>query len=152
MKPSHPRLPRNEIAISIKAVTIILATIAIYFQDLTTVANEAIRSELMSHIIAIPFLLTYLIYRKRKMLRATIPFETTNPTQKPTYTHEIVGALLCLTAFLLYWHGSYTFTPLEYHMISLPIFTAGLILPHLTYLTLFALSILIDFKNILKKT
>jgi len=128
MKPSRLHFPRNKIALGIKAVTIILITIAIYFQDLATVANEAIRSEVMSHILAIPFLLAYLVYRKRKMLRATIPLETTNPTKKPIYTHEIVGALLCIIAFNLYLYGSYTFTPLEYHMISLPIFTAGLTL------------------------
>ena len=119
---------RSEMSLSIKAGTIILATLAIYFQDLLIVANEAIRSELMSHILAIPLLLAYLLYRKRKMLRATMPFETTNSTRRPTYIHEIVGALLCLTAFLLYWHGSYTFHPLEYHMISLPLFTSGLTL------------------------
>jgi len=128
MKPSRFHLPRNKMALGIKVVTIILATIAIYFQDLVMVANETIRSELSSYIIAIPFLLTYLLYRKRKMLRATIPFERTNPTRKPKYTHEIVGALTCLAAFLLYWHGSYTFHSLEYHIISLPVFTAGLTL------------------------
>jgi len=128
MKPSHLHLPRNEIALSIKAATILVAIIAIYFQDLSIVANEATQSELMSHTVAIPFLLSYLLYRKRKMLRATIPSEITNSTRKLTYTHEIVGALLCIIAFILYWHGSYTFSPLEYHMIALPIFTAGLTL------------------------
>lgn len=54
MKLSRLHFPRNKIALGIKAVTIILTTIAIYFPDLTTVANEAIRSKLMSHIIAKP--------------------------------------------------------------------------------------------------
>jgi len=123
-----PHFTRSTIALSIKAIAVLGATLTIYFQDLLIVANEAIQSELMSHILAIPFLLAYLLYRKRKMLRATIPFETTNRTRKPTYTREIIGALLCLTAFLLYWHGSYTFHSLEYHMVSLPLFTAGLVL------------------------
>jgi hypothetical protein len=39
------------------------------------VANEAVRSEPMSHILAVLFLLAYLVYRKRRMLRATIPLE-----------------------------------------------------------------------------
>jgi exosortase len=128
MEPIRFHLTRSTIALSIKVIAVLGATIAIYFQDLTIIANEAIRSELMSYILAIPFLLAYILYRKRKMLRATIPFETTNPIRKPTYTREIVGALLCLTAFLLYWHGSYTFYPLEYHVVSLPLFVAGLIL------------------------
>jgi exosortase/archaeosortase family protein len=40
----------------------------------------------------------------------------------------IVGVLLCSTAILAYWFGSYTFTPIEYHMLTLPLLTAGLIL------------------------
>ena len=40
----------------------------------------------------------------------------------------IVGVLLCATAVLAYWFGSYTFTPIEYHMLALPVLTAGLIL------------------------
>jgi len=128
MEISDLHLTRSALALSIKAFALLLATIAIFYQDLAILANEALKSELMSYILAIPFLLIYTLYRKRKMLRAVIPSETTNPTRKPTYTREIVGALLCLTAFLLYWHGSYTFHPLEYHMISLPLFTAGLVL------------------------
>src|SRR5665647_1131514 len=33
----------------------------------------------------------------------------------------IVGVLLCATAVLAYWFGSYTFTPIEYHMLALPV-------------------------------
>ncbi len=40
----------------------------------------------------------------------------------------IVGILLCAIAVLAYWFGSYTFTPLEYHMLTLPILASGLIL------------------------
>jgi len=127
MKALHPHIPRNELAMSIKAATIILATIAIYHQDLTILGNEAIQSELMNYMLAIPFLLTYLLYRKRRMLRAVIPpFETSTTKRKTTFSNEaFIGSLLCVTAFLLYWHGSYTFHPLEYHIITLPIFIAG---------------------------
>jgi len=113
---------------SIKTATILFATIAIYHQDLIMVGNEAVRSELMSYILAIPFLLTYLLYRKRKMLRAAIPFEASSPAREKIFIREGIGAALCLIAFLLYWHGSYTFHPLEYHMSSLSLFVAGLIL------------------------
>lgn len=128
-----------------RALAIIGATMAIYFQDLTIIANEALQSELTSHVLAIPFLLAYLIYRKRKTLRAAISFETSNPNHKPTYMQEIVGALLCLTAFLLYWHGSYTFYPLEFHLISLPIFVSGLVLIIFNVETLRALAFPIAF-------
>jgi len=119
---------RNRVAVGTKVTAIVLATFAIYYQDLAAVANEAIRSEPMSHILAVPLLLAYLIYRKRRMLRVTIPLEESATERKTINTQEIVGALLCLLSFLLYWQGSYSFNPLEYHMISLPIFIAGLIL------------------------
>jgi len=119
---------RSKTVLGIKVATIALATLVIFHQDLTIIANEALRSELMSHILAIPFLFVYLIYRKRKMLRATISFESQTTKRKSVHAHEMIGALLCLTAFLLYWHGSYTFNPVEYHIVSLPIFTAGIVL------------------------
>jgi exosortase len=118
----------SKVALAIKGVFILVATLAIYFQDLSILANDAIQNDLMSYALAIPFLFTYLIYRKRKMLRATNPFETANANRSSKHISEIVGVLLCITAFLLYWHGSYTFYPLEYHLISLPLFTGGLIL------------------------
>lgn len=124
MKNKYSRilLACNDIALSTKAVIVLLAALTIYHQDLILVGNEAAKSEMMSHMLAMPFLFAYLVYRKRKMLKATILLENPKPF------HEIVGVTLCLIALLLYWHGSYTFQPLEYHMASLPLFVAGCIL------------------------
>jgi len=145
MKPSFPYKNSNA-ALSIKAATILFATLAIYHQDLTILGNEATRSELMNYMLAIPFLLTYLLYRKRKMLRAFISFETSTTKRKTTLPNEaFIGALLCAIAFLLYWHGSYTFHPLEYHVVTLPIFIAGLILIMFNAKTLKALAFPIAF-------
>jgi len=119
---------RINLVLGLKIAVIVATALAIFYKDLAIIANDALQSEFMSHLIVIPFLFSYLIYRKRKMIRAITLFETTNHTRKPTYTCEIVGALLCLTAFLLYWQGFYTFYPLEYHLVSLPIFAAGLTL------------------------
>jgi len=121
-------LSSSKIALGIKATTSFGSVIAIYFQDLAIIANDAVRNDLMTYTIAIPFLFIYLLYRRRKMLRAALTFETNKPNTTKIHTNEIVGILLCLTAFLLYWHGSYTFYPLEYHLVSLPLFTTGLVL------------------------
>jgi len=118
----------SNIAIGIKVATILSATLAIYHQDLTILANEILQGELMNHILVLPFLLTYILYRKRRMLRGVIPFRTFSPKRGKIFANEIVGALLCLLAFLLYSYGSYTFQPLEHHMVSLPIFVAGCVL------------------------
>jgi len=145
VKLPHPRLSRNNIPVGIKAVALLLAVAVMYYQDLIIIANEALRSELMTHVLAMPFLLGYILYRKRKILSATISFESLNPKRKGIQTHLIIGALLSLLAFLLYWYGSYTFYPLEYHMLSLPLFTAGLILVIFNLQTLRALAFPIAF-------
>ena len=82
----------------------------------------------MSHILAIPVIFAYLLYRKRKMVRAVIPIENQDQPKATRHLPTIAGILLSTTAILLYWYGSYTFTPLEYHMFALPIFAAGLTL------------------------
>jgi len=132
MKSLHlaPRqqLNANTLAISLKTTTILVATLVLFYQDLAIIANNALQSEFMSHILAIPFLFAYLLYRKRKMVRAVIPFETSNQSKQTKHLSTLSGMVLCVTAMILYWHGSYTFTPLEYHILTLPIFTAGLTL------------------------
>ena len=144
MKTLHPSFTHSQMALSVKAATVLVVTLAIYRQDLAIIGNEAIRSELTSYMLAIPFLLTYLIYRKRKMLNAVIPFETST-LRRSVLIHEIIGATLCLLAFLLYWHGSYTFHPLEYHIASLPLFVAGCTLITFNTQTLKALAFPIAF-------
>jgi len=122
------QLCANTLAMTLKALTILVATIIIFYQDLAIIANNALQSEFMSHILAIPVLFAYLLYRKRKMVRAVIPFETSNQRRQTKHLPTLSGILLCITAIILYWHGSYTFTPLEYHILTLPIFVAGLTL------------------------
>jgi exosortase len=116
------------ITLGLKTATLIVATLALFGQDLAIIFIDALQSETTSYILAIPFLFAYLIYRKRKMLRAVIPLENKNQSKETRHLPAIAGILLSVTAILLYWHGSHTFTPLEYHVLALPIFVAGLIL------------------------
>jgi len=119
---------RSNLVLGLKIATIIAAALAIFLQDLATVTNDALQSEFMSHILVIPFLFAYVIYRKRKMLRAVIPLQIQGQPKETRHLPTIAGIILSTTATLLYWHGSYTFTPLEYHLLALPIFVAGLTL------------------------
>jgi len=121
-------LTETQITLGAKIAALIAATVALFSQDLTILFNDALQSETTSHLLAIPFLFAYLIYRKRKMLRAVIPLENKNEPKETRHLSAIAGILLSVTAIVLYWHGSYTFTPLEYHMIALPIFATGLTL------------------------
>jgi len=122
------QLSLNTVAVGLKASTILAASIIVFYQDLAMIVNDALQSEFMSHILAIPFLFGYLIYRKRKMIRASMPFESSPAYGKGFPYKEIVGVLLFLIAFLTYSYGSYTFTPLEFHVFALPIFVAACIL------------------------
>jgi len=111
--------------VAIKFTAIIVLIWLIYFQDFVLALAQ---SETTSYILVLPFLIVYLVYRKRKMLRATIPYERSVSQTKIVKINEIVGALLSLLAFLLYWQGSFTQHSLQYHIATLPLFAAGLIL------------------------
>lgn len=137
MKTLHPHLSRSQIILTMKGGAIVLTALAFYWQDLTILAKEALQSEFTTHILAIPFLFTYLLYRKRKMLKAAIPFKTTETKpHKTIFSSLAIGAILCLLAILVYWYGSYTFIPLEYHVVSLIIFVIGCVLIMFNTLTL----------------
>ena len=86
-------LTRSNLVLGLKIAIIVAAAFTIFYQDLAIVANDALQSEFMSHILAIPFLFNYLIYRKRKMLRTSIPFEP-SPSHRKTFPYkEMAGTL-----------------------------------------------------------
>ena len=115
---------RNSLILGLKIATIIVAVVLVFHQDLVMVAVDAVQNESMSYVLAIPFLFAYLVYRKRKMLRTVMPLESRAQPRIIRFLATIVGVLLASTAMLLYWYGSST----GYHMLTLPIFAAGLTL------------------------
>jgi len=121
-------LARSNAVLALKATTLTVAVIALYFQDLSIVFADALYNEATSHILIVPLILAYLVYRKRKMLRATIGLTNEKKLNYTTHFGTSSGILLCTTAVMLYWYASRTFSPLEYHLLTLPIFTAGLLL------------------------
>jgi len=114
--------------IALKASVIMIAVLLIYFQDLNIIFNDALKDESASHILVIPFLFAYLVYRKRKMIRATISFEAPEQPKNTKHFETLSGILLCINSTLLYWYGSSTFSALEYHAVTIPIFVSGLTL------------------------
>ncbi len=122
-------LRQHRLAVAIKFSVVTAVVIVFYLQDLNLVFSNALSDESTYHILAIPFLFGYLLYRKRKMVSSTLTQnQPSNPAAVAKYFSSIAGILLCATAILAYWFGSYTFTPIEYHMVTLPILLAGLIL------------------------
>ena len=118
----------SSLALAMKASTLIVGVTALYFQDLRIIFTDALTNESTSYLLIMPFLFAYLVYRKRKMLRATVAAERRNPSDNTEHFGALCGILLGATAIILYWYGSYTFTPLEYHVLTLPLFAAGLTL------------------------
>jgi len=112
----------------LSAVLIITSILVVYGNDLTILVNEALQSEALSHILLIPFFVGVLLYLKKDMVKASLALEKHKKKTKIQYVDEVIGIAFCLIAFLVYWYGSYTFYPLEYHLLSLPIFTLGITL------------------------
>lgn len=138
-------LRKIDLSIVLKTLTIFAATLVLFSQDLIIIFNDALRSDTTSHILVVPILFSYLVYRKRKMLKAVISYPTTNQSIQFKIAISFSGILLCLTSVLLYWYGSYTFIPLEYHILAMPIFIAGLILIIFNTQTLRQLAFSISF-------
>ena len=129
--------PASNLSLAFKIATLLVVPSIVYSQDLLAIANEAVQSELASYMLAIPFLIGYVVYRKRNVLRTTMTFRR---KKQQRFLDEIAGVLLCFLALALYLHGSYTFYPLELHLVSLPIFVAGCILILFNWETLRTLS------------
>jgi exosortase len=107
---------------------LLLLIIIIYGNDFWILVNEAFQNEAISHILLLPFLVGFLFYLKKDLVKANITLEKQRKRRNVKYFNEILGVLLFLVAFLVYWYGSQTFYPLEYHILSLPIFIAGVTL------------------------
>lgn len=130
------QISQSHIALAIRASAIAAVLIVFFREDLAVVFNDALRNDTTSYILAVPFMFAYLIWRKRKMLKAAISTKEEGQSGKASQMPMIAGILLSMVAIFLYWYGSYTFTPLEYHIVVLPILAAGLILVIFNYQTL----------------
>jgi exosortase len=121
-------LARANLVLALKILTLVAGIIILYLQDLSMIFHDALYNESTSYVLLIPLIFAYLIYRKRKMLRTAISTESGNRSGNMKYVGILSGILLCTIGIILYWYGSYTFTPLEYHTLTLPFFAAGLTL------------------------
>ena len=122
----------------LSSIVILLMILIVYWQDLYILINEAFYNEAVSHIFLVPVLFTYILYQKRSTIKATFAFDYLRNRSKSYFITEAIGLSFCLSALLIYWYGSYTFSPLEYHLLTLPLFLAGTILVFFNFKTLTA--------------
>ena len=132
---TYTELKRNSL-FAVSAVMIPVLVLIVYWQDVSLLVNEALYNEAMTHVLVVPVLFSYLVYRKRNMIKAAFALENIRQRSKDALVTEAVGLCLCLAALLIYWYGSYTFYTLEYHILSLPLFVAGIILILFNFKTL----------------
>ncbi len=112
----------------IAAAMLSLVVLIVYGHDLGILFNEAIQNEAYSHLILVPLFLGIVLYLKKDSISASISMKKYAPKIRTKYLDGLVGIIFCLIAFLMYWYGSSTFYPLEYHILTLPIFVAGMML------------------------
>lgn len=120
---------KNKKTAYIKAGIILFIVISVYRNDLLILFNESLNSEISTHIILIPFMIGYIVYRKKYIILANVEEPTPNKAYlNDFYYKDIIGSILCTVSLLVRWYGSYTFSPLEYHIVSLPLMISGLLL------------------------
>lgn len=116
---------KNQIALTAKLVVILVPFAIIYWQDLDLVLRESLSNDFMNYVLIVPFLIGYIIYRKRKMLKAVAPMNGAEEKKRVLASQTLIGVTLLAIGFLTYLFGSYTTRALEYHLLSIPFFLAG---------------------------
>jgi exosortase len=104
---------------SIRLLLLISLPAIAYFQDLVQVFNLALTDLESQYILLVPFFAVFFLYRRRRALLIH---------RKNSFFQDLFGVSLCLLALLVHVWGSYSFYPLQLHLLSLPIFVAGLML------------------------
>jgi exosortase len=107
---------------------VLLSIFIVYGNDLSILANEALQNEALTYVLLMPFLVGFLFYLKKDVVKASLTLDKQYRQKTKKYINEVLGVILCIAALLLYWYGSYTFYPLEIHLMSLPLFVAGITL------------------------
>jgi exosortase len=100
-------------------------TIVIFWQEFLIVVNEGLVSEGYSQVLLLPFIIGYLIYRKRHTLDAVqnLPEE-----RRLGDIWTVVGGSLILTTFVVYFYSPTTTYALEWRLLMVPIFVSGAVL------------------------
>jgi hypothetical protein len=94
-------LNQHTLAVALKFSVLSAIIIAFYLQDLTLIFRNAISDEATYHILAIPFLFGYLLYRKRAMVNAALKQE--NKTVSSAFSKYFVLSVGIYCALQPFW-------------------------------------------------
>ncbi|MGD0995332.1 MAG: exosortase/archaeosortase family protein [Candidatus Bathyarchaeia archaeon] len=109
----------NFVPLSIKLSLFLIFPIVTYFQDFVQVFSLALSDQEAQYVLLVPFVVAYFFYRRRKAFLVS---------RKNSKSQDLFGVSLLLLALLIYVLGSYSFYSLQLHLLSLPIFVAGVTL------------------------
>jgi len=90
-----------------------------YWQDFTEVLKLSLSDPELQYTLLVPPIIVFFLYRKRKAFLLS---------RQGSWIKDSIGICLCLLALILYVWGSYSLYPLQIHLLSLPIFAAGITL------------------------
>lgn len=105
--------------IGIKFFAWLIIPLFTYFQDFSQVFSLALSDSEAQYVLIVPFAVAYFFYRRRRA------FAVSRPNNR---LHDFMGIALCILSLYIYIMGSYSFYSLQLHLISLPIFVAGITL------------------------
>ena len=114
------------------ALTLLIISV-VYGNDLSITANESLQNEAFSYVLLLPFFVVFLLYLKKDVILGILALDRHVKTPRLRHVNELIGVILCLVALILYWYGSNTFYPLEYHVGSMPLFIMGLVVIFLNF-------------------
>jgi exosortase/archaeosortase family protein len=120
------QLLMNHRILLIKTLIILVVAVEIYYADLSLIFGKAIEfteGNITNYVLTLPFLITFVIYRKRRIL--IIASSREYRRSGSFRIDDALGITLCIIAVLIFVFGSETLYSLEFHMASFPIFLVG---------------------------
>ena len=124
----HIRRGAQYLDVALKIATMFSATLILFSGDLLVIFSDALRDESVSHVLIVPVLAAYIIFRKRKVIQAAAFFKNRQKLLGRIRVDVVLGGLLLLISIGLYWHAPYTMMSLEYHVLAMILFLASCIL------------------------
>ncbi len=115
----------NDFSYQIKLGIIGITILIIFFNDLYSLGLQALATDYYNYVLVIPFMMAYIIYRKRRILAAIMPLKDDGGRG---YLNLVFGICGLFSSLMVYVYGIYTTDPLSYHLLSLEIFLASSIL------------------------
>jgi len=100
----------------LKIVVFLVLPVLLYFSDLKQVFNLALSVPEVQYIFVVPFVSAYFFYRRKKSFLSNEQF---------SYLRGVLVSILAMSVYVI---GFFTSFPVEIHLLSLPIFVAGITL------------------------